>query len=327
MGVLFLDLRKAFDMVDHRVLVSKLSQMGLSNNSLFWIESYLFGRTQVMSVNNNMSKPGKVECGVPQGSILGPLFFILYVNSLPSILDTSSVYLYADDSAIAVSGTDTDAIVEQLKCELVKADIWLKDHKLSLNLSKTKLMFFGTNARLPKKGDINIEMNGIKIEHVDTYKYLGVTLDSRLTFSHHTEMVRRKAFPKIRTLGRIRSFVSQDTIIYLYKSLVLSQIEYADIVYDGLSQTDRDFLQKVQNAGLRTVLNCNPRTPINVLHEMADLKTLKARCKDHVCQYVYKRVHGMSMPEVNSMFTTLNTVALRTTRAVERRDLAVPVAL
>ena len=160
------------------MLVSKLSQMGLSNDSLYWIESYLHGRTQVTSVNNTVSKPGKLDCGVPQGSILGPLFCILYVNSLPSILDDSSVYLYADDTTIAVSGTDTEVIVETLKGELQKADEWLKDHKLSRNLSKTKLMFFGTNSRLPESTDIHIEMNGVNLEHVDTYKYLGVTLDS-----------------------------------------------------------------------------------------------------------------------------------------------------
>ncbi len=141
-GVLFLDLRKAFDTVDHRILVSKLSHLGLSNSTLYWLESYLYGRTQVTSVNNCYSKPGIVECGVPQGSILGPLLFILYVNSLPSVLQESSVYLYADDTAIAVSGNNSDDIVNNLKDELTKANNWLCEHKLSLNLSKTKLMFF-----------------------------------------------------------------------------------------------------------------------------------------------------------------------------------------
>ena len=137
-------------------------------------------------------------------------------------------------------------------------------------------------------------------------------------------MVRKKAFPKIHTLGHIKSYVSEETIIYLYKSLVLSQIEYADIVYDGLSQTNSDYLQKIQNAGLRTALNCDPRTPISVLHDMAGLKPLKARRKDRICQYVYRGVNNMSTSEINSMFVTMGAVSTRATRAVKRGDLVVP---
>ena len=153
---------------------------------------------------------------------------------------------------------------------------------------------------------------------------MGVTLDSRLTFTQHVEKIRRKAFPKIRTLGTIRSFVSKETSVYLYKSLVLSQIDYADILYDGLNQTQGQYLQRLQNTGLRTVLNCDPRTPIDELHKRAGIKTLKERRRDHVCQYVYRGIHGLSTPRMNEMFSPLESVHNRNTRAVVRGDLAVP---
>ena len=117
--------------------MSKLSEVGLGPDSLDWVESYLYGRTQHTIVNNHKSSSGNLVCGVPQGSILGPLFFILYVNSLPGVLRNSSVYLYADDTAIAVQGDNTEEIVAVLNQELLQANTWFTKHKLSLNLKKT----------------------------------------------------------------------------------------------------------------------------------------------------------------------------------------------
>ncbi len=176
MGVLFLDLKKAFNTVDHRILVSRLSNMGLSPNSLGWVESYLYGRTQHTIVNNHKSSSGNLTCGVPQGSILGPLFFILYVNSLPAVLSQSSVFLYADDTAIAVHGENTDQILNTLNQELQLANTWFAEHKLSLNLKKTWVMFFGTHSKLPKLEDVRLTCNDTPIEATSTYKYLGVLL-------------------------------------------------------------------------------------------------------------------------------------------------------
>ena len=110
----------------------------------------------------------------------------------------------------------------------------------------------------------------------------------------------------------------------MYKSLVLSQIEYADILYDGLNQTECQYLQHLQNAGLRTALNCDPKTSISELHKMAGIKTLKERHREHVCQYVYRGVHGLSTSKINNMFVALEYVNSRSTRDVVRGDLAVP---
>ena len=128
-GVLFLDLKKAFDTMDHTILVSKLSHLGLSNNVLYWVESYLLGRSQVTIVNNVLSACGNLECGVLQGSILGPLFFILYVTSLPDMLPDSNVFLYADDTAIAVSCKNVQHTVNCLNNELSRANDWLQQHE------------------------------------------------------------------------------------------------------------------------------------------------------------------------------------------------------
>ena len=185
----FLDLKKAFDTVDHRILVSKLSEIGLDEHALQWVESYLYGRTQLTVVNGHKSSTGKIQCGVPQGSILGPLFFILYVNSLPNILHNSKVYLYADDTAIAVRGNNTESIVNCLNEELKHARVWFDKHRLSLNLKKTRVMFFGTHNRIADSDDVHVSCNGVEIAATKSYKYLGVSLDSKLTFSEHVESI------------------------------------------------------------------------------------------------------------------------------------------
>ncbi len=118
-GVLFLDLRKAFDTVDHNIAVCKLSEYNLSPNVLLWFDNYLWGRSQVTKVNGEESEARDVVCGVPQGSILGPLIFILYINSLPTVLNYTSPYLYADDTALVVTGADETEIVEKLAEDLI----------------------------------------------------------------------------------------------------------------------------------------------------------------------------------------------------------------
>ena len=182
----------------------------------------------------------------------------------------------------------------------------LTNHKLSLNLKKTKIMFFGMTARLPKLDDIVVSIGDTVIEHVDIYKYLGVMLDSRLSFSKHIDMVRNKAIPKIKTLGRISQFVNKDVALYLYQSLVMSRIEYADVIQDGLSQTDSLFLQRIQNYGLGTLLKCNPRTHITDLHDMANLEMLSERRKKHVCVQVHKGLLQESTGVVNEMFARVS---------------------
>ena len=171
-GVLFLDLKKVFDTVNHAILVSKLSQLGISDDVLLWVESYLYGCLQTTYVNGHYSSVGSIDCWVSQGSILGLLFFILYVNSLPDSLVESRVYLYADDTAIAVSGNSTHRIIETLSSELQIANNWFRDHLLSLNLQKTKVMFFGTSQHLPKVCDVKVALGNVNIECVSQYKYL-----------------------------------------------------------------------------------------------------------------------------------------------------------
>ena len=139
-GAVFLDLTKAFDTVDHQILLSKLSAYGLSGNSLQWFRSYITDRKQRTSCGNEMSIEFTVTHGVPQGSILGPFLFVIYINDLPSILEWWCAFRYADDTVIYCYGSSSQELSDKLNRDLLAVAKWLNDQKLTLNLEKTKCM-------------------------------------------------------------------------------------------------------------------------------------------------------------------------------------------
>ena len=161
-GAIFLDLKKAFDTVNPVILQEKLRAIGVHGTELQWFDNYFTNRTHVVSANGAVSTTQPISCGVPQGSILGPLLFTLYVNDLSSVAVHGKVVLYADDTAIFVSGKNIEDIQGKLNSDLERISAWLYANKLTLNANKTKTMLFGTNQRLAR------------LEQVPCFKYLGL---------------------------------------------------------------------------------------------------------------------------------------------------------
>ena len=322
-GVLFLDLRKAFDTVDHQVLICKLSEMNMSDTVLCWIDSYLSSRNQLAKVNGAESEYRKVNFGVPQGSILGPLLFVLYINSLPSVID-SEVFLYADDTAILVKGDNFETIKEKLLSELRNVSTWMIDHRLSLNVDKTKAMFFGTQNRLAKINEESLPFEDTSVEIVDQFKYLGLILDCKLTFSKHVEYVCKKVYPKLRTLGRIRQYISTNLAIYMYKSLINPIFAFNDHVYDAMSKKDTAKLQVMQNNCLRTCLQCDRLTSRETLYTTTGVPKLESQRQLSTATTVYQGLNQNSTPFINNLFEKLVDTRGRVTRSVIRDELIVP---
>ena len=196
-GVVFLDLKKAFDTVDHGVLLRKLHMYGLDANSVAWFNSYLSGRYQQTKVNGSLSKSRHMSHGVPQGSILGPLLFIIYINDLSTYLSETKTSLYADDTAIYCSSVSAVEVVLSLRMDLSMVTEWLRANKLTLNTSKTKYMFIGSKPLVSKIADQNISMGGASLERVQVFKYLGLWLDENLTFDFHVNKVYNKACQRL----------------------------------------------------------------------------------------------------------------------------------
>ena len=185
----FIDLRKAFDTVNHELLLHKLSNLGVIDDELAWFENYLQDRTQVVDYQGVSSDPEGVSVGVPQGSILGPLLFILHVNDLPEAVIRCNLLMYADDTVLFYSASQASIIEEKLNEELSVIERWLYKNSLFLNVSKTEAMLFGTSPRLSKVNSFVITGNGSPIKRVSQFKYLGVVFDERLSWNDHVKYI------------------------------------------------------------------------------------------------------------------------------------------
>ena len=224
--MLMLDLQKAFDTVQHNILLEKLSALGMSDNTVKWFRNYLTDRRQLVDINGTYSDFCKVSCGVPQGSILGPLLFTIYVNDMVSAVQCK-LLLYGDDSVLIVSGKNFITIQEQLSCQLSNVSNWLVDNKLSLHLGKTESIIFGSKRSLKKCNTLDIQCNGVKIESKTFVKYLGSVLDQ--TFSGETVVnnIVKKVNSRLKFLYRKQGFLDINVRKLLSNAIIQPHFDYA----------------------------------------------------------------------------------------------------
>ena len=192
-GAVFIDLKKAFDCVNHDLLLCKLRNIGVSEECLPWFADYLKGRFICTSLNSNLSTPLPISFGVPQGSILGPLLFIVFINDLFRYAGNCSIQLYADDTVVYFSGNDVDNIQTELNNSLFIIHKWMCSNKLTINFDKTVSFLIGSRHMLNKHDKLEILINNIPIQQVDHVKYLGFVIDNRLKWDIHTENLCSKA--------------------------------------------------------------------------------------------------------------------------------------
>ena len=184
-GAVFLDLKRAFDTVNHDLLVSKLVSFNFSERSISWFQSYLVGREQCTVINSYKSSFRTIQTGIPQGTILGPILFSLYINNLPEVCPEANLQMYADDTVVHVSGKTSQEVNEKLNQSLIGISSWLQNSCLTLNTSKTKCICFSITKA--KNASLQVQINGESIEQVSEQKYLGIILDSQLNFRSHVK--------------------------------------------------------------------------------------------------------------------------------------------
>ena len=261
-GMVLLDLQKAFDTVDHGILLMKLKAMGFSASAVRWFSSYLSDRHQLVDVSGVHSTDAGITCGVPQGSILGPLLFLVYVNDMPGAVK-HKLLLYADDSAILVSGKCRQDIETILSSEMDVLSQWLISNKLSLHLGKTESILFGSRQRLKPQPSLNVSCNGHTLESKSSVKYLGATIDQGLTFESMARSIIKKANSRLKFLYRKKQFLTFHTKKLLAMSLIQCHFDYASPVwFYGLTKDLKNKLQVTQNKLIRFVLNLDPRSHI-----------------------------------------------------------------
>ena len=316
---IFLDLSKAFDTVNLTILVGKLAQYGVSGKELEWFKSYLFGRKQVVSIDGNHSEMRDVTIGVPQGSILGPLLFLVYMNDLPNTPTKCSVNMFADDTQIDHAAKSPSNLQNTINADLQRVNQFLIENRLSLNVKKTNYMLIGTKERLKKFSNLQIAIGDNKIDRVDSAKYLGVEVDENLNWITHAEKTASKIASKIGILRRLKHIIPNSTLVTVYNSFILPHFDYCDIVWDNTTKTAKENLQKLQNKAARILLGAQKTEHREDLFKTLDWLSLQNRRNLHKCIIVYKSTNSLAPQYLCNLFKTNNEIHKYNTRS--KQDL------
>ena len=232
---IYLDLSKAFDTLDHDILLCKLQYYGIRNESLQLFKSYLSNRYQYTEIENITSESSLITTGVPQGSILGPLLFLIYVNDIPNATNTFYPIVYADDTTLSATlntfGNNNTDINEELHSIIT----WLKLNKLSINIDKTKAMTFHTFHKTVEQPPIKI--GNTTIEYVNQFNFLGIIIDKHLTWTPHINHIRNKLSKVTGVLNKLKHMIPKCSLITLYNLLVLPHLNYGILLWGACGQS------------------------------------------------------------------------------------------
>ena len=323
-AILFIDLKKAFDTTDHEILLSKLELYRFKGVSLNLFRDYLSDRTQVTVINNVNSETSFLSCGVPQGSILGPLLFLLYINDLPYCNLRSDVRMYADDTNLTFASKDPNELFSSLTHDLGNLKQWLHSNRLSLNVLKTKCPFTGTRQKISLlPSDPHISLYGHSIERVNSYKYLAVQVDETLSWEAHISEVIGKVAKVLAALRRLRPICPQSTLVTIYKSLILPHLDYCSAVWgcigNGLSQK----LEKLQNRAARIITGSSwDASSAPILHALK-WDSLAVRRAKQLKSLMFKTVNNLVPESLSDKFASINTIHRHNLRGAQH-NLFIP---
>ena len=294
-GIVQLDLRKGFDTINHYILLYKLEKYDINDNCLSWFKSYLSNRQQVVSCNGELSKFCSLSIGVPQGTILGPTLFVIYINDFSLDLGPVSVIRYADDTTIIACDKTLNEVQLKLQSSVDNALVWLNNNRLLVNSSKSKCMLIGTRQRLANSS-LLIHINGTFLENCEYTKLLGLYIDSNLTWNKHVDFLCKKLSKKLGILYRYSKILPKYTLHIIYNTLIQPDIDYAISLWGHCAILYFNKIQRLQNRCGRIICNnFDWSVSSNILLNELGIMTLKVRKDYFIGMLMFKTLHDSGL--------------------------------
>ena len=289
-GIIFLDIKKAFDTVNHSILLSKLKHYGIKNIALCWFESFLTGRKQQTRVGSRISDSAELSSGVPQGSILGPILFTLFINDLPNACIQATPYLFADDGALYFDHIDRENYLN-IKLEIKSIYKWLQANKLALNADKKNFIVFDSYAKVDNI-PIKIRQDlSIVVHESKSQKYLGLIVDNKLNFYQHIEYIKTKVSKRIGAMYRSKNLLPLKFRKMFANALMLPHFDYLDIIWCKTYKSKLKDLDIAYKKIAKIALDVNIKeSSISVYKQMGWLP-LHLRRQLHLSSYMYRIVN------------------------------------
>lgn len=325
-GSVLLDLTKAFDLVNHNILLRKLASYKFSPTTLVWFDSYLSNRKQQVHVSGKLSCEREIKAGVPQGSVLGPLLFILYINDLSLHIDFCDLDLFADDSTMSTSNPSISVLVNLIQADLLNFDEWCQKNDMTLNIAKTKAMVISTKQTISKimsnPPDIKLNENLIQISNQE--KLLGINIDSELSWSSQVDNTLKKCNTLLYLLSRIKQYLSIPVRKLFYNAYILPHLDYCCTIWGNSTADSINSVIKFQKRAARLILDKDFDTPSVDLFAELNWMTFPERVQFQKAIMMFKTMNNLAPTYMNNLFQYTNEIHNRNLRSTTENLLYVP---
>lgn len=320
---IFLDIKKAFDTVDANILLSKLHHYGFRGVAHDWLASYLTNRKQFVKCNKISSDPLPITCGIPQGSVLGPLLFLLFINDLCNLPTNLTPFVFADDTTLFLKGKDLQQMASVINTELSSVCLWLRTNKLSINVSKTHYIHFTLN-RNTRNTPLNINIDNQPITNCSHTKFLGVVIDNQLSWSQHIQHISNKISKNIGALKKVYHLLNRKTLIQLYNTLILPYLSYCQLIWASSPRIHFNRLVILQKKAIRIICHSPRLAHTQNLFQNCRILHLNDLFKYNAGIFIYKYTHQIFPYTFLSQFTLEYANPSRNTRTALTQTLTTP---
>jgi len=322
-ALILLDLSKAFDSISHTVLLHKLAAIGASPHTVQWFKSYLSNRTQSVRIESTLSDPLPITRGVPQGAILSPLLFCIFLNDLPSVANTCKMESYVDDTKVCLTFTPNESDVAQKKLEenLYSIAKWCCENSLLINPDKTKLIIFGTRQLLQRSfAHFSLSFLGKPITPSKSVKDLGVILDPQLSYDDHIANVTSSCTATLCQINRVKNSFDRKTLSLIINSLVMSKLLYCSTVWSNTSDKNIKKLQQVQNFACKIITNSRKYDHVTPLLQELNWMTVKQHLQYRDAVMAFKCYNNLTPYYLTSKLRRRSDIHNRRTRNCDLLD-------